>query len=37
VGAIKIKELLDAASAETLIRYFIKEIEHTWRIKFSES
>ena len=30
------KELLEAASAETLIRYFLKEIEHTWRVKFGE-
>ena len=30
------KEILDTASAETLIHYMLKEIEHTWRIKFSD-
>lgn len=24
------------ASAETLIRYMLKEVEHTWRIKFGD-
>lgn len=33
---MKIKDLLESASAETLIHYMIKEIEHTWRIKFIE-
>jgi hypothetical protein len=36
MGQIRIKELLEVASAETLIRYMLKEVEHTWRIKFSE-
>lgn len=30
------KEILETASAETLIHYMLKEIEHTWRIKFSD-
>lgn len=36
VGQIKIKELFEVANAETLIRYMLKEIEHTWRIKFGD-
>jgi hypothetical protein len=28
--------LLECASAEVLIHYMLKEIEHTWLIKFSE-
>ena len=35
-GNIKIKELLEIASADILIRYMLKEVEHTWRIKFNE-
>jgi hypothetical protein len=27
---------LEIASAETLIHYSLKEVEHTWRIKFEE-
>ena len=30
------KELLETEKAETLIHYMLKEIEHTWRIKFSD-
>mmetsp|Transcript_13548 Transcript_13548/g.13282 ORF Transcript_13548/g.13282 Transcript_13548/m.13282 type:complete len:174 (+) Transcript_13548:26-547(+) len=35
-GATKIKELLEVASADTLIRYMLKEVEDTWRCKFGE-
>ena len=38
IGApLKVKELLEVASAEVLIHFMLKEVEHTWRIKFSES
>lgn len=30
------KELFEVADSSTLIQYMLKEIEHTWRIKFSE-
>lgn len=36
LGSIKIKELLEIAKADTLIHYMLKEVEHTWRVKFSE-
>ena len=36
VGQTKVKELLEIASAEVLIHYMLKEVEHTWRIKFNE-
>lgn len=36
IGQTKVKELLEVATAETLIHYMLKEIEHTWRIKFSD-
>jgi hypothetical protein len=31
-----VKELLEVATAETLIRFMLKEVEHTWRIKFND-
>ncbi len=31
VGAIKVKELLDTFQPDVLIRYMLKELEHTWR------
>jgi hypothetical protein len=27
---------LDVATADTLIRYLLKEVENTWRVKFGE-
>lgn len=33
---MKVKELLDCASAEVLIHYMLKEIEMVWRMKFGE-
>lgn len=36
MGALKIKELLECASAEVIIHYVLKEIEMAWRMKFSE-
>jgi hypothetical protein len=33
---VKVKELLEVASADILIHYFLKEIEVCWRMKFSE-
>lgn len=30
------KELLESASADVLIKYFLKEVEVCWRMKFSE-
>jgi hypothetical protein len=33
---MKVKELLEVASAEVLIHYMLKEIEMAWRTKFSE-
>jgi hypothetical protein len=36
LGAIKTKELLEIASAETLIHFMLKEIEMAWRMKFGE-
>ena len=36
IGQTRVKEILETASAETLIHYMLKEIEHTWRIKFSD-
>jgi hypothetical protein len=36
LGAIKIKELLEVASAENLIHFMLKEIEMVWRMKFGE-
>jgi hypothetical protein len=31
-----VKELLETEKAENLIHYMLKEVEHTWRIKFSD-
>jgi hypothetical protein len=36
VGNLKVKELLEVASAEVLIHYMLKEVEVAWRMKFSE-
>lgn len=36
IGQTKVKELLETEKAETLIHFMLKEIEHTWRIKFSD-
>lgn len=33
---MRLKELLDCASPDTLIRYMLKEVEDTWRRKFGE-
>ena len=33
---MNLKKLLECADAKTLIKYFITEIEHTWRMKFQE-
>ena len=30
------KELLEVATADVLIHYMLKEIEHTWRVKFND-
>jgi len=37
IGALKVKELLEIASAETLIHFMLKEVEMAWRMKFGES
>jgi hypothetical protein len=37
LGNLKVKELLEVASAELLIRYMLKEVEMCWRLKFSDS
>ena len=34
VGQIKLNDLLQCATPEVLTKYFIKELEHTWREKF---
>jgi len=36
VGQIKYMELMTALhnSTDMLVHYFIKELEHTWRVKF---
>ena len=31
-----IKDLMEVASTTVLIRYFLKEVEHMWRVKFSD-
>jgi len=31
-----VKELLETEKVENLIHYMLKEVEHTWRIKFSD-
>ncbi len=38
VGQIKFMELMTALhnSKDTLVHYFVKELEHTWRVKFQE-
>ena len=36
IGQTKVKELLETEKVETLIHYMLKEVEHTWRIKFSD-
>lgn len=36
VGNLKVKELLEVASAEALIHFMLKEVEMAWRMKFSE-
>ena len=36
VGQIRVKELLEAASADVLIKYMLKEVEMAWRMKFSD-
>ena len=35
-GKMNLKKLLECADAKTLIKYFITEIEHTWKMKFQE-
>jgi hypothetical protein len=37
IGALKVKDLLDVATAEVLIRFVLKEVEMAWRVKFAES
>ena len=39
VGQIKFMELMSALhnSTDLLVHYFIKELEHTWRVKFQEA
>ena len=39
VGQIKYMELMTALhnSTDLLVHFFIKELEHTWRVKFQES
>ncbi len=36
MGNLKVKELLEIASAEVLIHFMLKEIEMAWRMKFGE-
>ena len=36
LGRITIKDLIEVASTKVLIRYMLKEIEHTWRVKFPD-
>lgn len=38
VGGIKFMELMSAVndSIDMLVHFFIKELEHTWRVKFSD-
>jgi len=38
-GQIKFMELMSALhnSCDLLVHFFIKELEHTWRVKFPES
>jgi hypothetical protein len=31
-----VKELLEAASTDVLIKYMLKEVEMAWRMKFSD-
>lgn len=35
-GAIKVKELLEVATPDILIHFFLKEVEVCWRMKFPE-
>ena len=38
VGQIKYQELFEALhnSIDLLVHYFVKELEHTWRVKFPD-
>jgi hypothetical protein len=36
LGRIIIKDLMEVASTNVLIRYILKEVEHTWRCKFPD-
>ena len=36
LGRIIIKDLVEVASTKVLIRYMLKEVEHTWRAKFPD-
>lgn len=36
LGTINVKGLLDAVNVDTLVKYMLQEIEHTWRVKFVE-
>ena len=38
VGGIKFMELMSAVndSKDLLVHFFIKELEHTWRVKFAD-
>ena len=38
-GQIKFMELMEALhkSTDLLVHFFIKELEHTWRVKFPDS
>ena len=38
-GQIKFMELMEALhkSTDLLVHFFIKELEHTWRVKFADS
>jgi len=39
VGQIKLMELMDSLhnSTDILVHFMIKELEHTWRVKFPDS
>lgn len=36
IGQLKQSDLLQAASPEVISKYFLKEMEHTWREKFDK-
>jgi hypothetical protein len=38
IGEIKFMELMDAIgnSIDMLVHFFVKELEHTWRVKFAD-